>query len=96
VDDSPTPEVVPRSITNRGRENDLVSQFFGPARLMAMGILAASAELWAAAGTTITTVVLLVPGIVYAWYVFEDWIDDDDSYTKVIASLEREGTDAAS
>jgi hypothetical protein len=55
-----------------------------------MGTLATSAELWAAVGTTIATVIfLLVPGIVYLWYVLESWIDDDDSYAPVIASIEK-------
>lgn len=53
-----------------------------------MGILAANAELWAAVGTTIATVLLIVPGVVYAWYVLENWIDDDDSYAHAMASLE--------
>jgi hypothetical protein len=55
-----------------------------------MGILATTAEVWASVGTTIATVLLLVPGVVYAWYLLENWIGDDDSYTKVIASLENE------
>lgn len=55
-----------------------------------MEILAANAELWAVAGTTIATVLLLVPGVVYAWYVLESWIGNDDSYAKVIASLEEQ------
>jgi hypothetical protein len=55
-----------------------------------MGTLATSAELWAAVGTTIATVVfLLVPGVIAAWYVLESWIDDGDSYTRVIASIEK-------
>jgi len=41
-----------------------------------MGILATSAELWAVIGTTILTVVLLVPGLVYAWLVLESWLGD--------------------
>jgi hypothetical protein len=61
----------------------------GPHRLIRMGTLATSAELWAVVGTTIVTVLLLVPGVVYAWYVLESWIDDDDSYARVIASIEK-------
>lgn len=34
-------------------------------------------ELWAALGTIIGTLVLVVvPGVAYAWCVLEDWIDD--------------------
>jgi hypothetical protein len=54
-----------------------------------MGILATSAEVWATVGTTIGTVLLLVPGVVYAWYVLESWIDDDDSYAGAISSIEK-------
>ena len=54
-----------------------------------MGILATSTELWTAVGTTIATLLLLVPGVVYAWYVLESWIGDRDSYERVIASLDR-------
>jgi hypothetical protein len=45
-------------------------------------------ELWAVIGTTIATIVLLVPCVVYAWYVLDSWIGDDDSYSQVIASVE--------
>jgi hypothetical protein len=48
-----------------------------------MGLLAANAELWATLGTAIAIVLLLAPGIVYAWYVLESWIDDDHSYAHV-------------
>ena len=54
-----------------------------------MGTLAANAELWSAVGTTIATVLLLVPGVIYAWYVLESWIKDDDSYARVTASIEK-------
>jgi hypothetical protein len=55
-----------------------------------MGTLATSAELWSVVGVTIFTVVfLLVPGVVYAWYVLQSWIDDDDSYAHVIGSIEK-------
>lgn len=57
-----------------------------------MNILALSAEAWAIAGTTLATVLLLVPSVVYAWYLLENWIGDDDSYAKVIASLETEAS----
>lgn len=52
-----------------------------------MGTLASNAELWASVGTVIVTVVLLVPGVVYAWYVLEGWIGDDDSYAPVIETV---------
>jgi hypothetical protein len=52
-----------------------------------MGTLAANAELWASVGTVIATVLLLAPGIVYAWYVLESWIDDGDSYAHVTESV---------
>jgi hypothetical protein len=55
-----------------------------------MGLLATNADLWIVIGTTLVTVVfLLVPGLVYAWYVLEGWIDDDDSYAPVVASIEK-------
>ena len=53
-----------------------------------MGILATSGDLWTVIGTTIASVVLLLPGVVYAWYALESWIDDDKSYARVIASVE--------
>jgi hypothetical protein len=67
----------------------LLSRLHGPPRLTGMGILATNAEVWAIVGTTIATVLLLVPGVVYAWYVLENWIGDDNSYAKAIASLEK-------
>ncbi len=54
-----------------------------------MGILAANAELWASVGTVIATVLLLAPGVVYAWYVLESWIDDDKSYAHVIEEIDK-------
>ena len=48
-----------------------------------------SAELWAAVGTTIATLVFLViPGVVYAYYVLEYWIADPVSYARVAASVQ--------
>lgn len=36
-----------------------------------------NAELWATVGTIIGTLVLVVvPGLVYAWVVLEDWVRD--------------------
>jgi hypothetical protein len=54
-----------------------------------MGILATNTELWTALGTTIFVVLTLVPGVIYAWYVLESWIEDDDSYARVIASIDK-------
>ncbi len=52
--------------------------------------LAVGDELWAVIWTTIATIVfLLVPGLWYAWYVLERWIDDDKSYARVIESAEK-------
>jgi len=51
-----------------------------------------SVGLWVALGTTIATVVFsFVGGLAYAWYVLERWIDDDDSYARVSASVEGSG-----
>lgn len=52
-----------------------------------MGILASNVELWASVGTVILTVLLLAPGIVYAWYVLESWIGDGHSYAHVTESV---------
>jgi hypothetical protein len=54
-----------------------------------MGLLATSTEAWAVIGTSIFIVLTLVPGVVYAWFVLEDWIGDDDSYAKVTASIDK-------
>jgi hypothetical protein len=55
-----------------------------------MGLLATSADVWMVIGTTLVTVVfLLVPGLVFSWYALENWIDDDESYARVIASIEK-------
>jgi hypothetical protein len=52
--------------------------------------IAVTADFWALFWTTLVTAVfLLVPGLVYAWYVLERWIDDDDSYAHVMASVDR-------
>lgn len=43
-----------------------------------------NAEIWAIVGTILGTIVfLIVPGIVYAYYVLEDWIDGKDGYPGV-------------
>lgn len=49
-----------------------------------------NAELWWALGTAIATLLfLLIPGVAYAYYVLEWWIDDRESYRGVIAAVER-------
>ena len=53
-----------------------------------MGTLAISTGLWTLIGATVATVVfVLVPGVVYAWYVLDRWIGDGTSYARVIASV---------
>jgi hypothetical protein len=43
-----------------------------------------SAEIWAAAGTILGTILLLiVPGVAYAYYVLEGWIGGKDTYPDV-------------
>jgi hypothetical protein len=55
-----------------------------------MELLAMTADVWAMLWTTLATLVfLLVPGVVYAYYVLERWVDDDDSYARVMATVER-------
>jgi hypothetical protein len=52
--------------------------------------IALTADFWALFWTALATVVfLLLPGLVYAYYVLERWIDDDDSYAHVMASVDR-------
>jgi hypothetical protein len=48
-----------------------------------------TADVSALAWTALATVVLLlVPGVVYAYYVLDRWIDDDASYLPVMASVD--------
>jgi hypothetical protein len=43
-----------------------------------------SAEVWASIGTVVVTVFLVVvPGVVYAWYVLEGWIGSESRYPEV-------------
>jgi hypothetical protein len=43
-----------------------------------------NAEVWASIGTVIATLVfVVVPGVVYAWYVLDTWIGDGDGYPDV-------------
>jgi hypothetical protein len=54
-----------------------------------MGPIAFTADFWVLFWTILVTAVfLLVPGAVYAYYVLDRWIDDDDSYARVMASAE--------
>jgi hypothetical protein len=44
-----------------------------------------NAEIWASVGTVLVTVLLVVvPTIVYAYYVLEEWIGDRNSYEPVV------------
>ena len=36
-----------------------------------------NAEVWASIGTVVATLLLVVPGVAYAWYVLEQWIGGD-------------------
>jgi hypothetical protein len=36
-----------------------------------------NAEVWAVIGTILGTIVLIVPGIWYAWVVLDGWADQD-------------------
>jgi hypothetical protein len=55
-----------------------------------MGLIATTADLGALFWTTLITVVLLLaPGIAFAYYVLDRWIDNDDSYAAVMASVGR-------
>jgi hypothetical protein len=50
--------------------------------------LGLTADFWALFWTTVVTVVfLLVPGVVFAYYVLDEWIRDD-SYAHVMASVD--------
>jgi hypothetical protein len=53
-----------------------------------MTLLATNAELWSIIGTAIVTIFLLVPGLVYAWFVLDSWVGDDEGYARVVASIE--------
>lgn len=54
-----------------------------------MGLLALTSDFWALFWTTLVTVVfLLVPGILFAYYVLDEWIGGD-SYARVMASVDR-------
>jgi hypothetical protein len=42
-----------------------------------------NAEIWAIVGTILGTILLIVPGVVYAYYVLDGWIGSADSYPDV-------------
>ena len=43
-----------------------------------------STEMWATVGTILGTMLfLIVPGVVYAYFVLEHWIDSTDRYPYV-------------
>ena len=43
-------------------------------------------EIWASIGTVVATLVLvIVPGLVYTWYVLEHIIEDKGSYEPVVS-----------
>lgn len=48
-----------------------------------------STAFWAALGTAVATLLFVVPGLVYAYYVLESWIDDPRSYRRVVAAVEK-------
>ena len=47
-----------------------------------------STDLWLALGTTIATLVVLIPGVVFAYDVLDSWIGNPESYDRVIAAVE--------
>jgi hypothetical protein len=54
-----------------------------------MGPIAFTADVWALFWTALVTAVfLLVPSVVYVYYLLERWIEDDDSYARVMASVD--------
>lgn len=49
-----------------------------------------SAELWSVVGTTLATLFFLViPSVLYAYYVLESWISDEDSYERALSDRRR-------
>jgi hypothetical protein len=51
--------------------------------------LATTTEFWGLLWTTLATVALLVaPVVVYAYYVLDRWISDDDSYDRVMVTVQ--------
>ena len=47
-----------------------------------------STDLWLGLATSIGTLILVIPGLLYAYYVLETWIGDPKSYERVIAAVE--------
>ena len=57
-------------------------------RRRGMDLLASTTDFWALFWTALATVVLLLlPGVLYAYYVLAAWIDDDKSYVPVMDSV---------
>lgn len=55
-----------------------------------MGPLAITTDVAALFWTSLATIVfLLVPGVLYSYYVLARWIDNDDSYAGVMATVEQ-------
>jgi hypothetical protein len=51
--------------------------------------VAVNAEWWSAIGTVLATIILIViPGVVYAYYVLDVWIADATSYATVMREVE--------
>ena len=49
-----------------------------------------NAELWWVVGTALATVIfLIIPSILYAYYVLESLIGDKTSYERVMSQLDR-------
>ena len=47
-----------------------------------------STDLWLWLATSTGTLILVIPGLLYAYYVLETWIGDPKSYERVIAAVE--------
>jgi hypothetical protein len=45
-------------------------------------------DFWAALGTSVATLIFLIPALVYAYYVLDGWIGDPDGYARVVAAVE--------
>ena len=55
-----------------------------------MELIALTTDFWALFWTALVTAVfLLVPGVIYAYYVLDRWVDDDRTYVRVMASVDR-------
>ena len=47
-----------------------------------------STEFWATLVIAVATVMFLIPGVVFAYFVLESWIGDPDSYGRIVAAVE--------